>query len=46
MLYELFGGHAMQVTQLGLHHDGHMTQRLLDDAFGNSIDRPADVCLK
>lgn len=35
---KLFGGHAMQVTQLGLHHDWQLTQGLFDDAFGNSVD--------
>lgn len=45
MLYKLFGGHAMQVTQLGLHHDRQLTHGLFDDAFRNAIDWPADVCL-
>lgn len=45
MFYQLFGGHAMQVTKPGLHHDGKLTQRLFDDTFGDAVDRPADVRL-
>ena len=35
---------AMKVTQLGLLHDGQLIQS--DDAFRNSMDPPADVCLR
>lgn len=45
VFHQLFGGHAMQVTQLGFHHNWHLTQGLFNDAFGDTIDRPADVCL-
>lgn len=46
VLYELFRGHAMEVTQPGLHHDWHLTQGLFDYAFRNPIDGPADICLR
>lgn len=45
VLNELFGREPMQVTQPRLHHDGQLAQRLLDDAFGNPIHGPADICL-
>lgn len=38
MFDKLFGGHAMQVTQLGLHHDRQLTHGLFDDAFRDAID--------
>lgn len=46
MLYELLRRQAVEVAELGLHHDRHLTQGLLDDAFRDAIDRPADVRLK
>lgn len=45
MFNEFFGGQAMQVAKFGLHHDGELTQELLDDAFRNAVDRPADIRL-
>lgn len=46
VLYKLFRRHAMEVTQLGLHHDWYLTQGLLDDAFRNTVDGPANICLR
>ena len=45
VLDKLFWGKAVQVAQSGLHHDGNLAQVLFDDAFGNAIHRPTDICL-
>lgn len=45
MFNKFFRGHAMQVAKFGLHHDGELTQELIDDAFRNAVDRPADIRL-
>lgn len=46
MFYQLLWGQAVQVAKPGLHHDREMTEGLLDDAFRNAVDGPADICLR
>lgn len=46
VFHELLRRHPVQVTQLGLDHDGNVPEHLLDDPFWNAIHRPAHVSLE
>lgn len=42
---EGFGRKAVQIAQLGLHHDGNIAKKLLNDSSWDSIHCPADIGL-
>lgn len=45
VLNEGFGRKAVQVAKLGLHHDGNIAKKLLNDSSRDSIHCPADISL-